>query len=81
MSPSISHSDLQILHHEAELVARRLVRRLRLPNCDLADLRQELLLDLIARLPAFDPLRGSPKRSQDQHHVHGAAVRVVLATP
>ena len=59
MSLSISPSDLQILQHEAELAARRLVRRLRLPQSDLADLRQELLLDLIARLPAFDPERGS----------------------
>jgi len=59
MSPSISSSDLQILQHEAELAARRLVRRLRLPHSDLADLRQELLLDLINRISAFDPERGS----------------------
>ncbi len=59
MSLSISSSDIRILQHEAEVAARRLARRLRLPQSDLADLRQELLFDLIARLPAFDPERGS----------------------
>ena len=59
MRPSISQSDLKILLHEADLAARRLCRQLRLPHQELADLRQEFLLDLIARLPAFDPKRGS----------------------
>jgi RNA polymerase sigma-70 factor (ECF subfamily) len=59
MRHSISRSDLQIIQHEADIVARRLIRQLRLPYDDLADIRQELLLDLFARLPAFDPERGS----------------------
>ena len=59
MSLQISPSDLQILQHESELAARHLIRRLRLPYSELADLRQDLLLDLIARLPGFDPKRGS----------------------
>jgi RNA polymerase sigma-70 factor (ECF subfamily) len=59
MRHSISRSDLQIIQHEADIAARRLIRHLRLPYDDLADLRQELLLDLFARLPAFDYERGS----------------------
>jgi RNA polymerase sigma-70 factor (ECF subfamily) len=54
----VYRSDLQILVHEADLAARRLVRRLRLPAHEREDLRQDLLVDLIARLPAFDPARG-----------------------
>ena len=59
MAPSISGNDLQILVREANVAARRLIRQLRLPYADLNDLRQELLVDLIARLSAFDPERGS----------------------
>lgn len=59
MSFRISLSDLQLLQHEADVAARRLIRQLRLPYDDLGDLRQEFLLDLFARLPAFDPERGS----------------------
>jgi DNA-directed RNA polymerase specialized sigma24 family protein len=55
-SPS---DDLQILLGEADLAARILVRQLRLPRADLDDVRQDLLVDLIARLPAYDPERGS----------------------
>lgn len=58
MRSSISPSDLRILLHEADMAARRLSRQLRLSRDDLADLRQDLLVDLIARLPAFDPKRG-----------------------
>jgi DNA-directed RNA polymerase specialized sigma24 family protein len=54
-----SRSDLQILLHEADVAARRLVRRLRLPVHEREDLRQDLLTDLIARLAAFDPARGT----------------------
>lgn len=59
MDHSISRSDLQVLLHEADLAARRLIRRLRLPCEELADLRQDLLVDVFARLPAFDRERGS----------------------
>lgn len=58
MRSSISRDDLQILRHEADIAARRLVRQLRLPRADLDDVRQDLLADLIARLPAYDPGRG-----------------------
>lgn len=59
MAPSISRNDLQILVREANVAARRLIRQLRLPYADLADLRQDLLVDLLVRLPAFDPERGT----------------------
>lgn len=59
MQSPISRSDLQTLLHEADVAARRLIRRLHLSKDDLADVRQELLVDVIARLPAFDPNRGS----------------------
>ena len=59
MRSELSQSSLQIIQHEADIAARRLIRQARLPYADLADLRQELLVDLIARLPAFDPSRGT----------------------
>lgn len=59
MSHSISGSDLQTLLREAEVAARRLMRRLRLPSGELADLRQDLLVDAVARLAAFNPDRGT----------------------
>ncbi len=59
MRSSITHPELRVLLHEADVAARRLCRTLRLSRDDLADLRQELLVDLIARFPAFDRTRGS----------------------
>lgn len=59
MHSSISRDNLQILLHEADIAARRLVRQLRLPRADLDDVRQDLLVDLIARLPAYDADRGT----------------------
>ena len=47
------------LFPEADVAAARLRRRLRPAACDHDDLRQELLVDLIRRLPAYDPARGS----------------------
>ncbi len=59
MRSSISRDDLQILRHEADIAARRLVHQLQLPHADLDDVRQDLLVDLIARLPAYDAGRGT----------------------
>ncbi len=59
MPAQISSADLQILLHEADATARRLRRRLRLSPDDLADLRQDLLVDALARLRSFDPACGS----------------------
>ncbi|MGM0584711.1 MAG: sigma factor [Pseudomonadota bacterium] len=59
MHSRISPSDLATLIDEADLAARRLHRKLALPAADLDDLRQDLLVDLICRLPGFDARRGS----------------------
>lgn len=59
MHPPISRTDLVTILDEADAAAARLRRRLGLPRADLDDLRQDLLLDLIRRLPAFDSNRGS----------------------
>jgi RNA polymerase sigma-70 factor (ECF subfamily) len=59
MHSPISQSALVTILDEADAAAARLRRRLRLPRVDLDDLRQDLLLDLIRRLPAFDARRGS----------------------
>jgi RNA polymerase sigma-70 factor (ECF subfamily) len=59
MRSPISQDDLQILRHEADVAARRLVRQLRLLHADLDDVRQDLLVDLITRLPAYDRERGT----------------------
>jgi DNA-directed RNA polymerase specialized sigma24 family protein len=57
--PSISASNLRILMNEAEAVAARMVRTFRLPACDRDDLRQDILVDLLGRIRAFDPKRGT----------------------
>lgn len=59
MYPPISPSDLATLIDETDLAARRLHRKLALPAADLDDLRQDLLIDLICRLPGFDKRRGT----------------------
>ncbi len=59
MHPPISQTDLATLIDEAAVAARRLHRKMVLPAADLDDLRQDLLVDLICRLPGFDARRGS----------------------
>ena len=59
MPPPISPTDLTTLTFESDRAARRLCRKLALPAADIDDLRQDLLIDLICRLPGFDPHRGS----------------------
>lgn len=59
MHADLPDADLKILLREAAFAARRLIRRLRLDWQDLADLSQDLLFDCLARLPAFDPARGT----------------------
>ena len=59
MFPPISPNDLATLIDEAAIAARRLHRKLMLPAADLDDLRQDLLVDVICRLPGFDARRGS----------------------
>ncbi|MDP1669563.1 hypothetical protein [Phaeovulum sp.] len=59
MHPPISRHHLACILDEADVAARRLHRRLCQPAADLDDLRQDLLTDLICRLPAFEASRGS----------------------
>ncbi|WP_210879821.1 sigma factor [Roseovarius autotrophicus] len=59
MYPPITPADLTTLIDEADAAARRLRRKLVLPAADHDDLRQDLLVDLICRLPGFDARRGS----------------------
>jgi hypothetical protein len=56
MHPPISQADLLTILDEADAAAARLRRRLRLPRADFDDLRQDLLLDPIRRLPALGNL-------------------------
>lgn len=59
MHLAISPSDLFTILREADAAARRLRRRLGMPRTEIDDLRQDLLVDLIRRLAAFDAHRGS----------------------
>ena len=59
MHPPITPADLSTLITEADTAARRLRRKLVLHAADHDDLRQDLLVDLICRLPGFDARRGS----------------------
>ncbi len=49
--------DLNPIHSLATQEARRLCRILNLPRHDQEDIRQDLLLDFLTRLPAFDPTK------------------------
>src|SRR5439155_124886 len=59
MAVSVSDLDLRVLRREADVAARRLIRRLGLSNYEHEDLRQEFLVDLIARFKWFNPVRGT----------------------
>ncbi len=59
MQIKLSPDDIETIISEADSAARRLRRRLGLPACDREDLGQDLLIDLLRRLPAYDPARGS----------------------
>ena len=58
MQIELSPDDIETIIREADAAARRLRRRLQLPTCDREDLGQDLLVDLLRRLPAYDPSRG-----------------------
>ena len=59
MQIELSPDDIETIIREAATTARRLRRKLALPPCEREDLGQDLLVDLLRRLPAFDPSRGS----------------------
>src|SRR5262245_60005768 len=58
-SALVVETNLDVLLHEADAGARRLVRRLDLAAHDRDDVRQELIVDLLIRTKAFNPSRGS----------------------
>jgi len=59
MQIKLSPDYIHIITSEAELAAKRLQQRLGLPVCDREDLRQDLLIDLLRRLPSYNAERGS----------------------
>ena len=59
MQIELSPDDIETIIREADAAARRLRRKLCLPICERQDLGQDLLVDLLRRLPAYDPSRGS----------------------
>jgi DNA-directed RNA polymerase specialized sigma24 family protein len=59
MPGNLSCSEIEILHREAAIAARRVVRTLALPAHEFEDLRQDLLVDLVGRLKYFDPTKGT----------------------
>ncbi|WP_051213368.1 sigma factor [Rubritepida flocculans] len=56
--PSLTFAEFEPLHRMAVRMARGLCRRLRLPAHDAEDFAQNLLTDLLARLPSFNPGQG-----------------------
>ena len=59
MQIELSPDDIETIIHEADAAAQRLRRKLSMPVCEREDLGQDLLVDLLSRLPAYDPSRGS----------------------
>jgi RNA polymerase sigma-70 factor (ECF subfamily) len=59
MQTDLSPDRVRTITIIAETVARRLEWRLRLPRGECEDLSQDLLIDLLRRLRAYDPERGS----------------------
>lgn len=59
MQIELSPHDIETIIREADAAAHRLRRKLCLPVCECEDLGQDLLVDLLRRLPAYDLARGS----------------------
>ena len=59
MQIELSPDDIETIIREADAAAQRLRRKLCLPLCEREDLGQDLLVDLLRRLPGFDSRRGS----------------------
>ena len=59
MQIELSPDEIETIIREAGAAAQRLRRKLCLPVCEREDLGQDLLVDLLRRLPAYDPSRGS----------------------
>ncbi|MTH36083.1 hypothetical protein GL279_15895 [Paracoccus limosus] len=59
MQIELTTDDIETIIREADAAAQRLRRKLSMPVCEREDLGQDLLVDLLRRLPAYDPSRGS----------------------
>ena len=59
MQIELSPQHIETILFEAQSASRRLHRRLGPSGHDLDDLCQDLLIDLLRRLPAYNPARGS----------------------
>jgi DNA-directed RNA polymerase specialized sigma24 family protein len=59
MQIELTPDHVETITNEAKAAAWRLQRKLGLPACDREDLAQDLLIDLLRRLPAYDPARGN----------------------
>ena len=59
MQIELSPNDIETIIREADAAAQRLRRKLSMPVCEREDLGQDLLVDLLRHLPAYDPSRGS----------------------
>jgi RNA polymerase sigma-70 factor (ECF subfamily) len=59
MSHPISPTDLPAIQRIAAAEATRLCRNLGLPPQDRADIGNDLLADLLSRLPAYNPSKGT----------------------
>jgi len=59
MPVQLSLADLDIIHPIAQCQARRLCRTLGRPSHEQEDIEQDMLLDLLTRLPSYDPARGT----------------------
>ncbi|MSU92097.1 hypothetical protein GE300_21370 [Rhodobacteraceae bacterium 2CG4] len=59
MQIELSPNDVETIIRESDAAAQRLRRKLSMPVCEREDLGQDLLVDLLRRLPAYDPSRGS----------------------
>jgi RNA polymerase sigma-70 factor (ECF subfamily) len=59
MSHRLALADLDAVHSIARCQARRLCRTLGRPDHEREDIEQDMLLDLLTRLPSFDPARGT----------------------
>ena len=56
MQIELSPDDIETIIREADAAAQRLRRKLSLPVCEREDLGQDLLVDLLRRLPAYVPI-------------------------
>jgi hypothetical protein len=59
IAPILPKTVVDVLQRETNFAALSLIRRLQLPVHEREDLRQTLLEDVLVRVKAFDPARGS----------------------